>query len=618
MKNKKLIIFIVFTLFLLGGNHYSYAQTNDNKLANHYFNKGEFDKAEVYYSSLYRKHKSKNYFIKYFECLIFQEKYDEAEKLSKRKIKKEAFEIEYQFRLAEVYEKTDRQNEANNLYKEMIKNLTPLQSDVNRLGKYFSNKIKFDFALETYLKGKEIIKQGYQFNIELANIYSAKNQPKLMINEYLNLIDYNYSYKRSVQSYLSRTIDFEVEEDKIEILKTELLIRIQKDPNNEVFSEMLIWMYLQKKQFLSAVIQAKALDKRLNLKGQKVYEIGNICKSNEAYNNARKAYQYVIKLGKDKPYYNKAIQYNLEVSFLEVTKKSNYSIEDLSKTVIDFENALAELENSQHSFSVIKQLAIIYAFYADQPKKSEALLGEVLIKSMSSKQKAEFKVLLGDVYIIDYRIWDASMLYMQVAKEMSEDPIGHEAKFKNAKVFYYDGEFEYAKAQLDVLKASTTKLIANDAMQLYLLLQDNLGIDTAVVPVQMYANADLLLQQHKYTEALTELDSISKLFPFHGLADNIIFKKGEIHQKQQNWAKAITFYDIVVKSYGFDILGDDAAINIARIYDNNLNDPINAKVYYKKILFEFSASLYSEEARKRFREIKEELPSVKQEIIENN
>jgi len=310
------------------------------------------------------------------------------------------------------------------------------------------------------------------------------------------------------------------------------------------------------------------------LKGKKVYEIGNVCKSNKSYSNARIAYQYVINLGQNKPYYNLAIQHNLEVSFLEVTTKSNYSKVELGATVIDFENALSELGGAEQSFSIVKQLAIIYAFYVHKPKKAEKLLSKTLEESMTSKQEAEFKVLLGDVYVVNDRIWDASLLYMQVAKELSEDPIGHEAKFKNAKVFYYDGEFEYAKAQLDVLKASTTKLIANDAMELYLLLQDNLGIDTAVVPVQMYANADLLLQQHKYIETLAELDSISKLFPFHGLADNILFKKAEIYQKQQNCTKAITFYDNVVKSYGFDILGDDAAINIARIYDFHLKEPL--------------------------------------------
>ena len=598
----------MFVLLLFGGNQYSYAQTNTSKLANHYFNKGDFDKAEVYYEKLYKKSKSKVYFIKYYECLVYQKKYSEAEKISKKQIKRHPLEIEYAFRLAEVYEKTERKKEAEKIYKDLIKNLLPIQSAVSQLGKAFSNRTLFDFALQTYLKGKKMIKKGYQFNIELATLYSSRDEPKLMINEYLNLIEYSYSYKRSVQNYLVRAIDFETEEIKVNLLKEELLIRIQKNPSNQHYSEMLIWLYLQRKQFLSAVIQAKALDKRLDLKGKKALEIGNVCSSNKSYNAARKAYKYVIELGKGQPYYHLAIQNNLEVRFLEVTTKGNYNHTELLSTVTDFEEALNELGYREHSFSIINQLSRIYAFYVNEPVKAEELLSKALENAMSAKQRATFKVLLGDVYVVNDRIWDASLLFMQVSKEMSEDPIGHEAKFKNAKVFYYDGVFEYAKAQLDVLKASTTKLIANDAMQLYLLLQDNLGIDTAVVPVQMYANADLLLQQHKYKAALTELDSISKLFPFHGLADNILFKKAEIYQKQQDWTKAILFYDNVVSSYGFDILGDDAAINIARIYDFNLDDPQKAKPYYKKILFEFSGSLYSEEARKRFREIKEATP----------
>lgn len=590
----------------LGVTNSSYAQppNNDVKLANHYYNKGEFDKAEVYYAKLFKKQKTKTFFEKYFDCLMFQKKFEESEKLVNKQIKRDPFDISYKFKLAEVYEKTNRENKAEDIYQDLISNLSPIQSRIQTLGKTFVGKGKYDLGLQTYLKGKKLVKGGYQFNIELAEIYSIKAMPREMINQYLDLIDYSYSYVRTVQNYLSRSIDFEDDFEKVNILKEELLIRIQKDPSNEYYSEMLIWLYLQKKQFSGAVIQAKALDKRANLKGKKVYEIGNICMINRSYINARKAYKYIIDLGDISPYYNMAVQKNLEVSFLEVTEKGSFTKKELVDVSIDFENALKELGKSSSTLKIIEQLAIIYAFYINKPKKAEALIKESFNLRMSALQKAKFKVLLADVYIVDNKIWDASLLYMQVAKNFSEEPIGHEAKFKNAKVFYYDGEFEYAKAQLDVLKASTTKLIANDAMQLSLLLMDNLGIDTTQAPVQMYAKADLLLMQNKYNSALTQLDSINILYPFHSLTDEILFKKGEIYQKMQNWSKAIEFYDIVVKSYAFDILGDDAAFRIAQIYDINLANPEKASEYYKMILFDFSGSLYTAESRKRYREIK--------------
>jgi tetratricopeptide (TPR) repeat protein len=367
---------------------------------------------------------------------------------------------------------------------------------------------------------------------------------------------------------------------------------------------MLIWLYLQKKEFGGAVIQAKALDKRTGSKGRKVFEIGNVCVTNKSYSNARKAYKYIIEFGNKSPYYNQAIQKNLEVSFLEITEKGSFSKEQVRAVSVDFENALISLGKSNATLKIIDQLATIYAFYIDEPKKAELLVKSSLSLQMTPIQRAKFKVLLGDIFIVDDRIWDASLLYMQVAKEFSEDPIGHEAKYKNAKVFYFEGEFEYAKAQLDVLKASTTKLIANNAMQLSLLIQDNLGVDTTQAPVQMYAKADLLLQQNKFDQAIFQLDSISILYPFHSLIDEVLFKKGEIYEKLQNWNKAIEFYDIVVKSYAFDILGDDAAYRIAKIYDFNLMNESKASDYYKIVLFEFSGSLYTAESRKRFREIR--------------
>jgi tetratricopeptide (TPR) repeat protein len=583
---------------------YAQLSDNDSKLANHYYNKGEFDKAEVYYVKLFKKYKSKIYFERYFDCLMYQEKFVDAEKEVKKQIKRDALESSYMFSLAELYEKTDRIDEANKVYQELINELPPIQNRVQSLGKTFMSKVKYDYALQTYLKGNKIIKNGYKFNLELADIYSMKSQPREMINEYLNLIDYSYSYVRTVQAYLSRNIDFEDDDKTIEVLREELLIRIQKDPNNEYYSEMLIWLYLQKKEFGGAVIQAKALDKRTGSKGRKVFEIGNVCVTNKSYSNARKAYKYIIEFGNKSPYYNQAIQKNLEVSFLEITEKGSFSKEQVRAVSVDFENALISLGKSNATLKIIDQLATIYAFYIDEPKKAELLVKSSLSLQMTPIQRAKFKVLLGDIFIVDDRIWDASLLYMQVAKEFSEDPIGHEAKYKNAKVFYFEGEFEYAKAQLDVLKASTTKLIANNAMQLSLLIQDNLGVDTTQAPVQMYAKADLLLQQNKFDQAIFQLDSISILYPFHSLIDEVLFKKGEIYEKLQNWNKAIEFYDIVVKSYAFDILGDDAAYRIAKIYDFNLMNESKASDYYKIVLFEFSGSLYTAESRKRFREIR--------------
>ena len=578
---------------------------NDAKLAAYYYDKGEFAKAEIYYEKLHKQYKSKTYFERYFMCMFYQQRFDDCEDLVEKQIKRDPYDIDAKFLLAMVYEETDRQKEADAIYQNLIDELEAVQTRVEYLGTAFRQRGKLEYALQTYLKGKEMLKKGYAFQLELADIYSQLNEPAKMIEEYLNLLDYSPSYLKTVQTYLTRAIDFAEEPAKVEMLRVELLERVQQYPDADHYSEMMIWFYLQKKEFSGAVIQAKAFDKRKGLNGKKVYEVAQICQYNKAYEAAAKAYQYIIELGKTNPYYSLAVEGSLKIEFNLLTDKANYTLAELEALALRYEQALTDLGKSQQTLGLMIQLAKIYAFYLNQPVQAERVIKEALALPINAKQKAELKILLGDIYVVSNRIWDASLLYMQVEKDFSEDIIGHEAKFKNACVFYYDGEFEYAKAQLDVLKASTSKLIANDAMQLSLLLQDNLGIDTTRAPVQIFAHADLLIQQHKYDSALLMLDSLTKEYPFHNLADEVLFRKGEIMEKQHNWTAAIEYYTEVYEAYGHDILADDAVIRIARIYDFKLEDKTKAAEFYRKILFEFTASIHGAEARERYTEIQQ-------------
>lgn len=599
---------LFWLLFLLFAFHLQVAAQgggeNTAKLAEYYYSKGEFDKAEPYFEDLYKTYKSKTYFVKYTNCLVYQKKYEEAEKVVNKRIKRDAFDYDYQFLLADIYQKTDRQKQADQLYQSLIDDMAPVQSRVQQLGKLFTSKGLFDYAIQTYTKGREILSGGYAFNLELADLYGSKNQIDLMIQEYLKLLDYSSTYLRTVQMYLSRQIDFEEDQKYVTELKNQLLKRLQDSPQDQYNSEMLIWFYLQTKAFNSAVIQAKALDARTKSEGRKLMEVAQVCKFNKDYSSARKAYNYVLEMGEKGRYYQQALHSNLDVSYVEITTANTLNQTEIQSVVTQFETVLSQYGYNESNVEVIQQLANLKAFYLNQAPQADQLINQALTYRLSSLKEAELKVQLGDIYVIEGKLWEASLLYMKVSNDFSEDPLGHEAKFKNAKVFFYTGEFEYAKAQLDVLKASTSKLIANDAMQLSLLLQDNLGIDTTKAPVQIYAYADLLLQQNKYDEAINQLDTIQKYYPFHSIIDEVLFKKAEIYEKQLKWDQAINYYQQVITSYSFDILGDDAAYRLAKIYDTKLNQPEKAADYYKMILFDFSGSLYTAEARERYRAIK--------------
>ena len=201
-------------------------------------------------------------------------------------------------------------------------------------------------------------------------------------------------------------------------------------------------------------------------------------------------------------------------------------------------------------------------------------------------------------------IWEASLRYSQVEKAFKHEEIGNEAKFRNAKISYYTGDFKWAQAQLDVLKGATAKLISNDAMDLSMTISDALAIDTNEAPLLIFARADLLAFQNKDDEAISSFDSINKLFPNHALADDILYKKAAIALKHADYTKAVAYYDTITKKYGDDILGDDALFKLADITENQFKDLGKAKDLYQQLLEKYPASLYVVEARKRFRKLR--------------
>jgi tetratricopeptide (TPR) repeat protein len=266
---------------------------------------------------------------------------------------------------------------------------------------------------------------------------------------------------------------------------------------------------------------------------------------------------------------------------------------------------LLRVGKKRSSIPLIIELSHIQAFYANQATEAITLLTEaLLIPGITDMQKAELKMQLADIHVLHGDIWEASLLYMQIESELKFEPIGHEAKFKNARIFYYDGEFDFAQSQLGVLKESTSKLIANDALKLSILITDNFGLDSNYQAMTWFANGDLLIEQHRYSEAFILFDSIIATFPYHSLGDEILIRKSKAMQLQGDWTKAIIYLEELLKYYRDDILADDAIFQLGDIYENHLNDKEKASEYYKTLLFDFKGSLHSVEVRKRYRSIR--------------
>ena len=602
---------ILFVTYLLFASQ-SWGQDTDQQLAQHYYSSGDYEKALVYYEKLFQKEESKFNLTRYVNCLSETGDIKSAEKTLKKAVGRNNSDHELTIILASFYEEHNEASKANEIYNELIDNLTPSSRDIIDLYNLFKSKNKSELAISTIERGRKLLKNSYPLNIQFADYYGSKGQTEKMINEYLDLLDYHPGYMNSVQRILSAQVDFTEENSKeYELLRIALIERTQRKPDDLNYSEMLTWLFIQRQNFPAALVHMKAIDKRSKSDGAMVYDFGEICLENKDYGTARNAYKYVVDIGSDSRYYMRAQNALLNVSFLEVTTNRNFSQGELDEILSNYQNVLNRFGKKNTTLGVVLEMAHIQAFYANKGQDAIQLLNEAIeFPGLTDMQLAMVKMQLADIHVLHGDIWEASLFYMQVDKDFKYEVIGQEAKFKNARIFYYDGEFDFAQSQLDVLKQSTSKLIANDALKLSLLITDNYGLDSNFTAMYNFAQADLFIEQHRYKEAFYLFDSILAEFPAHSLGDEILLKKAYALQLKGEWTKAAENLEKILKYHANDILADDALFQLGDIYENHLINKIKAAEYYRLILFEHKGSLYTTEARKRFQELRQFLPKT--------
>ena len=278
---------------------------------------------------------------------------------------------------------------------------------------------------------------------------------------------------------------------------------------------------------------------------------------------------------------------------------------DLNVLDMLYQNTINDLGKNRHTVLLLNNYAYFQAFSLGDLINSKNILEEAMrIPQISSLDLAECKLIYADIMLLSSKIWNALLYYSQVEKDHKDHPIGHEAKFRRAKISYYQGDFEWAQSQLNVLKSSTSKLIANDAMYLSLLISDNLNLDTSSSAMEMYATADLLYYQQDYIQSINLLDSILYLFPSHTLIDEVYYRKYEIYYKTGDLHNAIDMLRKIEEGYSSDILYDDAIFNLAYLYENQMNDLEKAFSYYEIILLKCKGSVYTAKSRNRYRLIR--------------
>lgn len=605
MLNKVLFSFIA--LFCLVVNSLN-AQQQDEQLASQFFQNGEWAKAADLYEKLLNKSASSVY---YYDNLLqaYLELKQEApalkliKKQSKRFPKMANYWVDQAFVANFFGNKEQAAEKANSLIKEVL----PHESAITDLAMAFTKRLFLKEAVQTYLKGRELLKNDLMFCSDLAALYTDLADNKLAIEEWVKFLSTDVSKIEEVQGLLQHLLQNKTD---FETCKDALLKQYKLFPNENTFQDMLVWFYVQRNDYASALLFTKKLDKKMGLNGRKVIELGLLAFSNQKYDDAILIYKEVCAMGASFPFYYYAKQELLSARTQKLLT-GNYTTNDL--TLIENEY-LSMLSQEGDDAKTRFDLANLQCKYLHNLQAAILNYSKAIQMSNDRILAATYKLALADAYLVTGEVWESMLLYGQVDKDFIEEPLGQEAKFRSAKLSYYLGEFEWAKAQLDVLKTATTQLIANNAMELSLLIQEN-TIDSNQTALKLFARADLLATQQQQTNALQLLDSIERSFPKNALIDDILYKRAEISESMKQYEMANLQFEKVYTLFSSDILADQAMFRSAQLLENKLNNAEKAMQTYALLIKQHPGSIFSNEARKRFRILRGDTTSNQQETI---
>ena len=565
-------------------------------LAKEYFKNGEYKKALHEYKKLYAKSPSNiNYINQIISSHQQLEQYDEAEKFLLKlmeRVKYPAFIVElgYNFQLKNNIEK------ANENYQKAIAIIDEKASHVFGVARSFQNHSLLDEATIAYEKAM-LLNPDFNFNIQLAQIYGEQGHIEKMFTSYINLAESNPvilgDVKRAINDFISENSD---NENNI-LFRKILLKKIQKEPNL-LWNQLLSWLFIQQKDFKKAFTQEKAIFKRQPESLDRVEELALISVNENESEIAKEIFNYIIETAQDSDAILEAYQNLLQLEIKESSKDDYAGINTKFLELIKTFGTHARTLNLQMAY------AHFLAFYMNETDKATAFLEETLKLPLTELQKAEVKLKLGDVLVLQEQFNKALIYYTQIQRNLKNSTISQEARYKVAQASYYKGDFKWAESQLKILKASTSQLIANDALNLKLLISDNKYEDSLQTALKLYSKADLLAFQNRSDEAITVLDKILSNHKTEPIIAQALYKQAQLFELKLQFEKAQANYDAIIANYRDGILIDDALFHLAEIYEIQLNIPEKAKVLYEQIIFNHADSIYFIDARKRFRALR--------------
>lgn len=589
----RLLLFLISCILV---QSLSYAQ--EDFLAKQYFTDGDYEKAVVFYEKLVEKNPRRtDYAEGLVACYQQLERYEDAEIFLLQKIKDTYAFPTFFIELGYNYTLQDQAERATAYYDQAIQKIEENPNFGYSVGYRFQKYALLEYAIKAYTRAMAL-KPDLNYDFQLARIYGEQGNIEAMYQSYLNLIWEG----RTSRANVLRNIDDFISEDPSDannVLLRKVLLKNAQESPDILWNELLSWLFVQQKQYNSAFSQEKAIFKRTNEASEdRLENLGHIALEDNDLENAVSIFEYLAENSADP---NSKLNAQLNLIDIELKNPTDRVLDQVEKK---FQDLVATYGNESRTLQLQIAYANFLTFKREQPEPAIAMLKESLELPMGRTITAYVKLALGDILVYDQKFNQALIYFTQVQKSLKNDVLGQNARFKVAQTSFYKGDFDWALTQLKVLRGSTSQLIANDAMQLSLLISDNSLEDSTQTALKKYARADLLAYQNKNEEAIEELEDILQNHKGEKIEDEALLRQAQLLEAQKDYESARFNYQKIVEFYADGILADDAHFALGELYRNILEEPEKAKSHYEKIIYNYQDSYYFPQARKNFRRLR--------------
>lgn len=583
----KAILFFLSLLYSVG------VLAQSEQLAQHYYDKGDFEKAKLSYEELSKQQPSNTfYFLRLIETQQQLEQYDlaEVQLLNRYKTYKQPsllVDIGYNYQL----KKED--SKAKKYYDEAVGSLDKNPNEVYSIAGTFEKKVLVEYALRTYERAIAI-EPKYNFNYKMALLYGQSGNVDKMISTFLDEAAVNQSSIIVIQNQLSRFLAEDQQDAFSDSLRKALLIRVQKE--QDVFwNGFLSWYYVQKKEFARAFVQEKAIFKRKPQSLSNILNLAQLSIEEKDVETSRNILNFILESTSDSEILIQANLHLLEMDISDATAGDQKKIEPKIQAVLN------QFGVSRNTLKIQLLQAHFLAFELNEIPRAKEIIDNALKLTLNTFEQADVKMEMADIFLLQQKFNQALLYYTQIENDLKNDPMGHEASLKAAKTSYFKGDFDWAQKQFGTLKTAVSQLIANDALEYFLLINDSNVADSTQVALKQYAKADYLKYQNKNQEALQVFQQLLLDYKADQMEAVTHLQIGEIYRELGQYDKALLAFQEIISKHEESIYVDEALYYSAEILNKSLNKPDEAKAFYEKILFNHQDSIYFTDSREKYR-----------------